>query len=134
MVAHDSSNLPEQGWARAYRGEMLAVIVGYSITLTLTIMFVDRLSGAPRYAVALAPMLPFVALPWVVMRAQRRVDERERDLGYRTFTFGFFGTAVVTFAYGFLELAGAPRLSMFAVWPVMGVLWIVGRVAASRMP
>jgi hypothetical protein len=33
-------------------------------------------------------------------------------------------TAAITFAYGFLELAGFPRLSMFFVWPLMAVAWL----------
>jgi hypothetical protein len=39
-------------------------------------------------------------------------------------------TGAVTFTYGFLETAGFPRLSMFAVWPVMGISW--GLVCAAR--
>lgn len=54
--------------------------------------------------------------------------------GDRAITVAFFGTAVLSFGYGFVENAGAPRLSMFAVWPLMGTLWIVGRFVAPRMP
>ena len=44
----------------------------------------------------------------------------------------FAGTAVLTFSYGFLEGLGYPRLSMFSVWPIMAVLWIVGLLLARR--
>ena len=134
MTANATPQLPEQRWARAYRREMLAMLLGYGAVLVASIVLVDRTTGALRYAVALAPMLPFAALPWIIVRGLRRVDEREREMSYRTFTFGFFGTAIVTFAYGFLELAGAPKLSMFVVWPLMGVLWIIGGAVAPRLP
>ena len=32
-------------------------------------------------------------------------------------------TAALSFSYGFLESAGFPKLSMFWVWSVMGVVW-----------
>ncbi|MFT3691402.1 hypothetical protein [Paenirhodobacter sp.] len=37
----------------------------------------------------------------------------------------FAGTALITFGYGFLEGTGLPRLSMFAVWPLMGTIWFI---------
>ncbi|TBU72195.1 hypothetical protein DNK10_21850 [Pseudomonas daroniae] len=44
----------------------------------------------------------------------------------------FVGTALLTFSYGFLEVAGFPRLSMFFVWPVLASLWALGTFAAWR--
>ncbi|MEA1674025.1 hypothetical protein [Nitrospirillum sp. BR 11163] len=41
--------------------------------------------------------------------------------------FAFAGTALLTFTYGFLEVAGFPRLSMFMVWPLMVLLLVVGQ-------
>ena len=32
-------------------------------------------------------------------------------------------TAALSLTYGFLESAGFPKLSMFWVWPVMGLVW-----------
>ena len=39
---------------------------------------------------------------------------------------------MLTFSYGFLEGLGYPKLSMFTVWPILAVLWVVGLVLARR--
>ena len=41
-------------------------------------------------------------------------------------------TALLSFGYGFLEGLGYPRLSMFGVWPLMAVLWLIGLALAGR--
>ena len=43
-----------------------------------------------------------------------------------------FGTALLTFTYGFLETTGFPKLSMFFVWPLMGAFWVIGCVLGLR--
>ena len=128
------SPLPETRWNRLYRREMAILLASYAVLLAPTLMIVNRLSGAARYVVSMLPIVPFGFLGWIVVRSLQRVDERQRLLTYRAITFAFFATSVVTFGYGFLENAGAPHLSMFAVWPVMGVMWIAGGVVAPKMP
>ena len=51
---------------------------------------------------------------------------------FQALGFSFAGTAILTFSYGFLEGLGYPRLSMFSVWPILAVLWIVGLLLARR--
>jgi hypothetical protein len=46
--------------------------------------------------------------------------------------FSFAVTAFGTFAWGFAEVAGAPKLPTFGIWPVMAALWIVGGFIAHR--
>lgn len=75
---------------------------------------------------SLAPMLPAIFLCVVIIRMIRRMDEMQRKLQVEALALAFAGTALLTFGYGFLEGAGLPRLSMFAVWPVMAGLWVVG--------
>lgn len=75
---------------------------------------------------SLAPMLPAIFLCVVIIRMIRRMDEMQRKLQVEALALAFAGTALLTFGYGFLEGVGLPRLSMFAVWPVMAGLWAVG--------
>ncbi len=75
---------------------------------------------------SLAPMLPAIFLCVVIIRMIRRMDEMQRKLQVEALALAFAGTALLTFGYGFLEGVGLPRLSMFAVWPVMAGLWVVG--------
>ena len=133
MTTHEGP-LPEKQWSRTYFFEMGLALAAYAAVLVASLLALDDTSGTVRVAVSLSPTLPFAGIGVAVYRLLRRVDERERELIYRALAFAFFGTSMVTFGYGFLENVGAPRLSMFAVWPTMGVLWMVGRWVAPRMP
>jgi hypothetical protein len=76
-----------------------------------------------------------VARPWrdrIVLRELRRMDELQRRLQLEALGFSFAGTAILTCSYGFLEGLGYPRLSMFTVWPILAVLWVIGLAFAHR--
>lgn len=75
---------------------------------------------------ALSPMLPALVILWAIVRAIRGLDEMQRKLQFEALVLAFAGTALITFSYGFLEGMGLPRLSMFAVWPLMAGLWVIG--------
>jgi len=134
MTTHTEAPLPEKRWGRSNTRDMAIVLAAYAPILVASLLVVDDLDGVVRYIVSGTPILPAAAVGWAVLRMLKRVDERERLLTYRALAFAFFGTAVLTFGYGFMENAGAPRLSMFAVWPLMGAMWMVGRFVAPRMP
>lgn len=86
---------------------------------------------ATRPFIALLPMLPGAAICWSVIRQVRRADEMQRMLQFEALAIAFAATALSTFNYGFLESVGFPKLSMFAVWPLMAGFWIVGSVIAQ---
>jgi hypothetical protein len=77
-------------------------------------------------------MLPAAAVCWVIVRRVRRLDELQRRIELEALSVAFAGTALLTFAYGFLENAGLPRLSFVMVWPLMGALWIGSSIVCSR--
>jgi hypothetical protein len=56
---------------------------------------------------------------WAIARHLDRVDEYLRRYLLESFALAAALTAGLTFSYGFLETAGYPRLSMFAVWVVL---------------
>ena len=116
-----------------YMVELSAVIGFYGIVLAVSVLLLNAYPDSPlRIVIALAPMLPALLLPVVVVRYLRRVDELQRQIQLEALGFAFAGTAVITFGYGFLEIAGLPRLSWFAVWPIMGALWIIGSFVFQR--
>ena len=86
----------------------------------------DTAGEGMQILLSLAPMLPAIFLCVVIIRMIRRMDEMQRKLQVEALALAFAGTALLTFGYGFLEGVGLPRLSMFAVWPVMAGLWVVG--------
>ena len=75
--------------------------------------------GLPRILVLLSPMIGFCLALWAIARHLGRVDEYLRSFLLESFALAAGLTAGLTFSYGFLETAGYPRMSMFAVWVVL---------------
>lgn len=116
-----------------YLLELFSSIALYAIVLLPSIWFLNANPNSPfRVPIALAPMLPTLLIPLVIVRQLRRIDELQRQLQLEALGFAFAGTAVLTFGYGFLEIIGFPLISSFFVWPVMAVLWIIGLAIARR--
>jgi hypothetical protein len=120
---------------RAYGREILLAVGLYGVLLLGSGAAIDAVGedSPARFALALLPMLGFLAGIRAVARVMRRLDERERELLLQTLAVSFGATAAITFSYGFLEAAGAPKISMFAVWPLQAALWIVsGAIVRAR--
>ena len=112
---------------RRYVVELLSVLALYAVVLVGSMRVLEQgLLGPVRTLVALAPMVPALFVPVVVVRRLRTMDELQRQIQLEAFGYAFAGTAVITFGYGFLEQVDFPRLSSFAVWPLMGALWCIG--------
>ena len=120
--------------SKQYLKELSLAFAAYGVLLVASIELLQHVAIATpwRDLVALSPMLAAVIMPWVILRELRRMDELQMRIQLEALGFSFAGTAVLTFSYGFLEGLGYPRLSMFAVWPIMAVLWIVGLLLARR--
>lgn len=123
---------------RRYLIEFLSCLAAYAVLLVLTILLLgpNPATGGPASLpaslIVLLPMIPATVMCWVVLRHLRRVDELQRRVQLEALGLAFAGTALITFSYGFLELIGFPKLSMFAVWPIMAMLWIIGGLLAGR--
>ena len=61
-----------------------------------------------------------------------RMDELGRRIQLEALAFGFGAAGMLTFAYGFLENAGLPKLSYVFVFPLMIALWGIGGAIATR--
>lgn len=109
-------------------GAMILGLCAYvgMLGLSQRLLAGDTAGEGMQILLSLAPMLPAVFLCVVIIRMIRRMDEMQRKLQVEALALAFAGTALLTFGYGFLEGVGLPRLSMFAVWPVMAGLWVVG--------
>ena len=117
-----------------YVVELSAAMIGYGALLFVSV-YVERtvtLSPAARYAVLLLPMLGAAAAAWAILRHVRRIDELQQRSTLESLAFSFAVTAFGTFAWGFAEIAGAPKLPTFAIWPIMAAFWIVGGFIARR--
>jgi Ca2+/Na+ antiporter len=121
---------------RAYHRELFLAFAVYAVLLFSANRFGRPMAeGALRTAVLLMPMIGFGLMIWTIARHVRRIDEYRRQSLLETFAIAAAMTAAATFSYGFLETAGYPRLSMFAVWPLMGGSWmlvVLGRSLLNR--
>lgn len=118
-----------------YLRELGASLFAYCVVLTVSLWLINHgmvEDGAWKTVISLAPMLPGIFIAISVLRQLRRVDELQRKIQLEAFSLAFAGTALITFSYGFLENVGYPKLTMFAVWPVMSTLWIIGGVISHR--
>jgi hypothetical protein len=108
-----------------YRELGLAMLVYIALLFSAIKLGRPMPDGALRTAVLVLPIIGFLLAIWAIARHLRRIDEYMRQTMLETFAIGAAVTAAVTFTYGFLETAGFPRLSMFAVWPIMGGSWVL---------
>ena len=121
----------EKRVGRAYLRELGVAMAVYVVLLVAAIKFGRPMpDGVLRTAILLTPMIGCGMAIRAIARHLSRIDEYMRQNLLETFAIGAAITAAVTFSYGFLETAGFPRLSMFAVWPVMASSW--GLVCAAR--
>jgi hypothetical protein len=82
---------------------------------------------------ALLPMIPALWAMFGWLEAVRTYAELQQKILSEAGLLALGVTAAATFSYGFLELyAGVPRLSMFVVWPLIGVSFLLGQWLLRR--
>ncbi len=115
---------------KRYFTELGLSFAAYAILLVVSLVVLDHgvKSNALGIIISLSPMLAFSAVCWVILRQIKRLDELQRKIQIEAIGISMLGTAFLTFAYGFLENVGFPTLSMFVVWPLMAVLWVLALV------
>ncbi len=117
---------------RRYAFELAAVLAGYVVLLIISMIVLCTVGDSPlRWLAVLLPVPAVVGVAWAVLRRIRRSDELQSRISVESLAIGFAIGSLVTFTYGFLQLAGAPQLSWFFVWPVYAVGWLIG-LAVTR--
>lgn len=115
---------------RRYQKELgFALLLYMALLVGALLLSVDMQAGVLRTALLLSPMLAFALAVRAIVRLVRDTDEFLRKSMLEQLAIAAAGTAGITFTYGFLEMAGFPKLSMFMVWPLMGALWVAASVA-----
>jgi len=109
---------------RRYAIELAGAMVIYAGLLFASVAIVghEQPQGI-KVLVALLPMLGIGLAIWAIARRLRASDEYVRKLSLEGLAIAAGVTAGWTLTWGFLEGVGFPRLSMFIVWPVMGLTW-----------
>lgn len=126
------STTHEKRVGKAYLRELGVSLAVYAALLVGTIRYGRPMDdGLLRTLVLLSPMLGFCLMLWAIARHLNRVDKYLRRHLLESFALAAALTAGLTFSYGFLETAGYPRLSMFAVWMVLGATTAVVSVVRA---
>jgi hypothetical protein len=111
---------------RKYFMELAWALTLYAAVLIASMALVGRF-GPPTWlkaVISLTPLLPISLAILAIWRALKRMDEMQRRETLEVIALAAAGTAFLSLTYGFLEMVGFPRISMFAVWIVMGALWL----------
>lgn len=117
---------------RRYLVELTITMLAYFIALFVSLFLLNlSLPSLLRILIALMPMLPACFVPIVVVRLLRRLDELHRQIHLEALSFAFVGTALLTFAYGFLQTVGFPQVSWFWVWGIMATLWLIASLRSA---
>lgn len=118
--------------AKAYVLEFGGAMAAYVVVLIASVLI---LQGHPhsawRIPLALAPVVPTLFALLAFMRFLGRLDELQRRIQLDAIGFGFGATAILTFAYGFLQGVGFPQASWILILPLMVLLWGLGAAIAA---
>jgi len=118
---------------KRYGIELIGALLAYSMLLIITLRILE--AEPPlllRYLVALLPVLPVAYGMWAYRRFLQGIDELQRRIQLDGLAFAVGGTGLLTAAWGFLELAGMPRLPILWVFPILVWLWGLGSALAAR--
>ena len=136
MTAEPKFSSHEKKQGKKYSVELMGSLVVYGVILVFAMMVGKPMApGAARTALLLTPMAGFALMIWAIWRMVRRVDEYARMMLLESIALAAGVTVGLTFSYGFLEIAGFELQSMFVVWPVFCISFVVVsaiRTALSR--
>jgi len=107
-----------------YRMELFLAMVAYMAVLFGSIKWAKGMDeGTMRTLLLVTPIIPLLLAVWAIARHFGRMDEFIRLKSLEGLAVAAAVTCALSVTYGFLESAGFPRLSMFWVWGVMGIVW-----------
>lgn len=118
---------------KSFRKEGLLALGLYSVVVAASIWAISKFHlGGWKIPVAITPVFPALLFVRAFLNFLDRCDELQARIHLQAFAFAFAGTAVLSLTYGFLQNAGFPDANWVWVWPLMGTLWIIGKMIAKR--
>lgn len=110
---------------------VIGASIVYALTLVASAWFLKNTGGLSRpvqVILALLPIIPGAVVVWAHIGQVNAMDEYLRKIQLDSLAIAAAGTAFLTLAYGSLEAAGFPRLSMFFVAPLIVAIWVAANV------
>ena len=123
-----------RGARNRYTVRLLIALVGYAVLL-LAALFLLETYDPPSPWRWLVMALPLPAIAGIVVAVARYVveaDELQARIQLQSMSIGLAGGSAITFAYGLMQVAGAPSISWLWVWPVYAACWLIGSFAVRR--
>jgi hypothetical protein len=120
---------------KTYMAHFVWAMISYGLVLSASVLILKTIPDpdAPwRIPVALAPIVPAIYGLIAFVRFMGGMDELQRSIQLEGIAFGFGGTAILTFGYGFLQGVGFPTLNWTFIFPLMIGLWGIGVAVAGR--
>src|SRR5688572_12931514 len=117
---------------RTYAREFALAMAAYVAAVIVTVKLTPDIDPTLRAPFVLIPLIPSAFALRAYLRFLGRMDELGRRIQLEALAIGFGAAGMLTFAYGFLENAGFPRLSYIYVFPLMIALWGIGAAIATR--
>ena len=118
---------------KAFRLRALMTLGIYAITMVVSLLIIEKLPIHQwKFAVAVLPAIPALYFVRVFLQFLGSRDELQRQIMLHALAFAFTGTAILTLTFGFLQNVGLPTPNWVWVWPLMGMLWMVGGALATR--
>ena len=119
--------------SKNYARDFTMTMIAYTVIIIVSRLLLNNLGDSLwRFPIALLPVIPIIILILAFMRYLSAIDELQQKIQLQAIGFAAGTTGLLTFAYGFLELAGFPRFSTFFIFPMMIMLWGIGLSYFSR--
>jgi hypothetical protein len=119
--------------SKNYARDFTVTMIAYAVIIIVSRLILNNLGDTFwRFPIALLPVIPVIFLILTFMRYLAAIDELQQKIQLQAIGFASGTTGLMTFAYGFLELVGFPRLSTFFIFPMMIMLWGIGLSYFSR--
>ena len=119
---------------KKYRNQAYIGFLLYGVVTAIAAWAVLRYPlGIWRIPLALTPIVPALFTARSMVRMFSSGDELQIRIQFESLAFAFVGTVLLTLTLGFLQaLAGIPTPNWVWIWPLMGTLFIIGKVVAKR--
>jgi hypothetical protein len=125
---------PAQSTWITYRFQIelgLALLAYMMFVLGSVTVLRGNLDAPWRYVVAVVPVAPAALVLLLFVRRLAQLDELQKRVQTEACGFALGATALITFAYGFLEGVGMPHLNWTYILPMIAVLWAIGTAIST---
>lgn len=118
---------------RRYAVEFAISMIAYMVILVVSMNAINHgVTPQLKWVFALLPLVPIAFVFAAVVRYVGSIDELQRRILIESLALAAGVTALLGITYGFLEVAGLPRLSAWWAYAAVMVAWIISQPFVAR--